>query len=150
MGTVYLDRGFKVLLGAGATLALLLGAAAYRAVSAGCPDWEGKLDLACLFLPTHTDIGIHILSYAFLGAILLSTSLCLVLWRRQWTKVASLTRNLAVLRAPDSELEPLTRRLGLQNKVCLLDSRVPLIVLLVLHLSLPFIFKRKEGEGVLN
>ncbi len=115
-----------MLIGASAILLLLLGAAAYRAVMAGCPDYGGGLDFACFFLPTHTDIGIHILSYAFMGTILLGTSFWLLLWHRQWTKVVSLTRNLAVLRAPDSELEPLTRRLGLQNKVCLLNSGGPL------------------------
>ena len=123
---MYPDRAFKVLMGASAILALLLGAAAYRAILAGCPDGGGKIDLSCLFLPTHTDLGIHLLSYAFMGTILLGTYSWLVLWHRQRTKVASLTRNLAALRAPDSELEPLTWRLGLKDKVRLLDSEVPL------------------------
>ncbi len=125
MKRMYTDRAFKVLTGAGAALVLLLGIAAYRAILAGCPDGEGKVDLACLFLPTHTDLGIHLLSYAFMGTILLSIFFWLVLWRRQWTKVASLTRNLALLRASSSELKPLTWRLGLEDKVCLLNSKVP-------------------------
>ena len=67
MRAAYPDRTFKVLIGAGAILALLLGIAAYRAILAGCPDGGGKIDLACFFWPTHTDIGVHLLSYAFMG-----------------------------------------------------------------------------------
>ena len=120
------NRTFKVLIGAGAILALLLGVAAYRAILSGCPDGGDKIDLACLFLPTHTDIGVHLLSYAFMGTILLGTFSGLVLWRRQWTKMRLLTRNPAQLRVPDSELKALTRCLGLKDKVHLLDSEVPL------------------------
>ncbi len=120
------NRTFKVLIGAGAILALLLGVAAYRAILSGCPDGGGKIDLACLFLPTHTDIGVHLLSYAFMGTILLGTFSGLVLWRRQWTKMRLLTRKLAQLRVPDSELKALTRCLDLKDKVHLLDSEVPL------------------------
>ncbi len=122
---MYPDRTFKALIGAGITLALLLGIAAYRAILAGCPDGGGKIDLACLFLPTHTDLGIHLLSYAFMGTILLGTSSWLVLWRRQWSNTRALTRNLALLRASSSDLKLLTWRLGLKDKVCLLDSEVP-------------------------
>ena len=75
------NRTFKVLIGAGAILALLLGVAAYRAILSGCPYDGGKIDLACLFLPTHTDIGVHLLSYAFIGTILLGAFSGLVLWR---------------------------------------------------------------------
>ena len=126
MRGMYPNRAFKVLIGAGAILALLLGAAAYRAILAGCPDSAVKIDLTCLFLPTHTDLGIHLLSYAFIGTILLGASFWLVLWHRQRTGMALFTRNLVVLRASDSELELLTLRLGLKDKVSLLDSEVPL------------------------
>ncbi len=126
MRAMYPGRTFKVLIGAGAILALLLGVAAYRAILAGCPDGGGKIDLACFFLPTHTDIGVHLLSYAFIGTILLGAFSGLVLWRRQWTKMRRLTGKLAQLRVPDSELKALTRCLGLKDKVHLLDSEVPL------------------------
>ncbi len=125
MRTMYPDRAFKMLTGAGATLALLLGVAAYRAILAGCPDGGGKIDLACFFLPTHTDLGIHLLSYAFMGMILLGTYFWLVLWRRQWSNTRALTANLGLLCGSSSELKPLTWRLGLKDKVHFLDSEVP-------------------------
>ena len=126
MRAMYPNRTFKVLIGAGALLALLLGIATYQAILSGCPDDGGKIDLACLFLPTHTDIGVHLLSYAFIGTILLGAFSGLVLWRRQWMKMRRLTRKLVQLRAPDSELKALTRCLGLKDKVHLLNSKVPL------------------------
>ncbi len=126
MRAMYPDRTFKVLIGAGAILALLLGVAAYRVILAGCPENHIMSTLACLFLPTHTDIGVHLLSYAFMGTILLGIFSGVALWCRQWTKTRLLTRKLAQLRVPDSELEPLTRCLGLKDKVHLLDSEVPL------------------------
>ncbi len=107
-------------------LALLLGAAVCRSIIAGCPDGWGDRGLACLFLPTHTDLGIHLLSYALMGTILWGTFSWLVLWRQQWAKIRSLTRNLVLLRAPGNELGPLAGRLGLKDKVHLLDSEVPL------------------------
>ncbi len=126
MKVMYPDRAFKVLIGASATLALLLGVATYRAILAGCPDGGDKIDLACFFLPTHTDLGVHLLSYAFIGTILLAAYSCLVLWRRQWSNTRALTGNLALLCTSSSELKPLTWRLGLKDKVRLLDSEVPL------------------------
>ncbi len=107
-------------------LALLLGVAVSRAVLAGCPDDHNVSTLACLFLPTHTDLGIHLLSYILLGTILLSITVGLVLWRRQWTGMRRLTGSLALLSAPDGDLKPLTRRLGLEDKVQLLDFEAPL------------------------
>ena len=126
MRAMYPNRTFKVLIGAGTILALLLGIATYRTVLSGCPENHNMSTLACLFLPTHTDIGVHLLSYTFIGTILLGTFSGLVLWRRQWMKMRRLTRNLAQLRVPNSELEPLTRHLDLKDKVHLLDSEVPL------------------------
>ncbi len=126
MRTISPNRTFKVLIGVSVTLALLLGIATYRTILVGCPDGGDKIDLACLFLPTHTDIGVHLISYAFIGTILLGVFSGLVLWRRQWTKTRRLTGKLAQLRVRDSELESLTRGLGLEDKVHLLYSRVPL------------------------
>ncbi len=126
MRTIYSDRTFKVLIGTGVVLALLLVVAAYRAILAGCPDVSDRGILACLFLPTRTDLGIHLLSYAFMGMILLGTSSWLILLRRQWANMSSLIRNMALLQTPDNEIEQLTRHLGLQDKVYLLDSEAPL------------------------
>lgn len=126
MRAIYLNRTFKILIGAGVILALLLGLAAYHAISAGCPETHNISTLACFFLPTHTDIGVHLLSYAFMGTILLGMFFGVALWRRQWTKMRLLTRKLAQLRVPDKKLEALTRSLDLKDKVHLLDSKVPL------------------------
>ena len=119
------SRTFRLLIGTGIVLALLLGLAVFRTVLAGCPDGGGKIDLACFFLPTHADLGIHLLSYAFMGTILLSTYSWLVLWRRQWSNTRALTANLGLLCGSSSELKPLTWRLGLKDKVRLLDTEVP-------------------------
>ncbi len=121
---MYPDRAFKVLIGAGVTLALLLGIAAYRTTLAGCPHGGGKIDLACLFMPTHTDLGIHLLSYAFIGTILLGTYSCLVLWHRQCSNTHVLIGNLTLLCASRREQKPLTWRLGLKHKDSLLDNEV--------------------------
>lgn len=123
---MYPTRTFKALIGTGAMLSLLLVAAVCRAVLAGCPNGWAESDLACLFLPTHTDLGIHLLSYAFAGMILLGTYSGLAVWHRQWTRMHSLTRNLALLRTPAGELERLARRLGLKDKVHLLDCKATL------------------------
>ncbi len=123
---MYPSRTFKILIGTSAILALLLGVAVYRATLAGCPGGWDKSGFACLFLPTHTDIGIHLLSYAFMGTIILGTASGLVLWRRQLVKTHTLSKSLALLHASDSELRPLTHRLGLKDKVHLLDSEAPL------------------------
>ncbi len=116
-------RTFKALIGTGAMLSLLLGAAVYRAVLADCPNGWAERDLACFFLPTHTDISIHLLSYAFAGMILLGTYFGLAAWHRQWTRMHSLAGNLARLSTSAGELERLARRLGLKDKVHLLDCK---------------------------
>ncbi len=79
MRAMYLNRAFKVLIGAGAILTLLPGVATYRAILAGCPGNHNMSTLACFFLPTHTDIGVHLLSYTFMGTILLGAFSGLVL-----------------------------------------------------------------------
>ncbi len=119
---MYQSRTFKLLIGSGTVLALLLGMAVFRTVLAGCPDGWAAGGLACLFLPTHTDLGTHLLSYAFIGTIVLGASAGLVLWQRQWTKIHSLTANLMLLRAPGEELIPLVNHLGLKGKVCPVNS----------------------------
>ena len=119
---VYQSRTFKLLIGTGTVLTLLLGVAVFRTVLAGCPEGWAAGGFACLFLPTHTDLGTHLLSYAFIGTIVLGASAGLVLWRRQWTKIHSLIANLTLLREPAEELSPLVNHLDLQGKVCPVNS----------------------------
>jgi beta-lactamase regulating signal transducer with metallopeptidase domain len=120
---VHQSRTFRLLIGTGAVLALLLGVAVFRTVLAGCPDWWAERGLACLFLPTHLDLGTHLLSYAFIGTGALGASAGLLLWRRQWARIHSLTTNLTLLRAPEEELTPLFHRLGLKGKICIVNSK---------------------------
>ncbi|MEE8414466.1 MAG: M56 family metallopeptidase [Dehalococcoidales bacterium] len=126
MNATHPNRTFSLLLGTGLIILLIMGSAAYRAVLAGCPAGS-QMSFTCLFFPTHTDVGVHLLSYVFIGTIVLFAFLSLALWHRQRTKTTSLTRNLALLHAPDSELESLTRRLGLINKVQLVEFEIPFV-----------------------
>ncbi len=164
MRAIYPSRTFKVLIGTGIILVLLLAVAISRAIIAGCPESWAKGDLLCLFLPAHTDLGTHLLTYAFMGTILLGVYSWLVVWRRQWSKTRLLIGNLVLLHAPGSKLERLTRRLGLKDKVHLLDYKAPLcfcagfigILTLVAALRLPLfratpshapeMLKRERGE----
>ncbi len=116
------SRTFRLLIGTGTVLALLLGVAVFRTVLASCPEGWATGGFACLFLPTHTDLGTHLLSYTFVGTIVLGASAGLLLWRRQWNKVHSLTTDLTLLRAPEEELSPLVYRLGLEGKICVVNS----------------------------
>lgn len=113
---------FWTLVGAGAVLAALLATAVFRTVQAGCPDGRDGLDLACLFVPTHSDLGIHLLSYLFVGTLVAGAALSVALWRRQRSGLSSLYRSLAVLRTSDGCIEGLAARLGLGNRVRVLDT----------------------------
>ena len=86
MKALYPNRTFKLLIATSVILALLLGIATYQAILAGCPENHDTHTFNCLFWPTYTDIGIHLLSYILIGMILLGIFSGLVLWHRQWTK----------------------------------------------------------------
>jgi Zn-dependent protease with chaperone function len=113
-------------MGAGALLIWLLGAAAVHLVLAGFATESGKADLVCLFVPFINDIEIHLISYVIVGTVLIGIASTLTFGPGQWFKMRLLGRNLALLHAPDGALEPLISRLGLKDKVHLLDSEVPL------------------------
>ncbi len=117
-------RTSSTLIGSGTVLTLLLGTAALRSVLAGSPAGWNWSNLACLFLPTQADMGTHLLSYALILTLLVSLTSCLILLCKQWTKIHSLTRNLAMLNGRDSALERLTQRLGLRDKVQFVSSEV--------------------------
>lgn len=116
------SKPFIVLMGTGVLLVSLLGAAAVHAALAGCAERWTVRELTCLFVPDSGDIGIHLLSYAIAGMVLLGAFSAVMLGRRQWVELRLLIRNLTLLHAPHKGLEPLLRRLGLEDRVCLLDS----------------------------
>jgi beta-lactamase regulating signal transducer with metallopeptidase domain len=122
---VHQNRTYRLLIGLGLVSALLLVAAILRTVLAGCPDGCGEPMFQCLFIPTHADMSTHLISYAFLGTVLLSTLSGLLLWHRQLVRVHRIIMNLARLQVPEDELVPLLQRLGLEGKVRLVDSDAP-------------------------
>lgn len=58
--------------------------------------------------------------------VLVSMSSALILWRKQWAKTRSLSRDLATLYSSDDGVESWALRLGLKGKVHVLDSDDPL------------------------
>ncbi len=126
MRRVHQSRTFQLLISTGALSVLLLGLAVFRTVVAGCPDGQAEGWLTCLFFPTSTDLGTHLVSYVFIGTIVLGISAGLLLWRRQSARTRSFTANLMMLRAPEEELSPLFSHLGLEGRICLVKSEAPL------------------------
>lgn len=122
LGSMHPDRTFKLLIGTSAMLALLLAAAVSRVTMAGCPEGWSESPLACLFLPTHTDLYVHLLGYTFTGAVVSGIFSGLILWRRQWTKGHMLSMESALSPSLTEGLMILIHRLGLQDKVRVLDS----------------------------
>ena len=121
MRTAHPNRPFSLLLGIGLMVVLLMGAAAYRAVLAGCPH-SSDMSFNCLFSPTHTDIGVHLISYSFVALIFPLVVAGLVMWRRQRNRSLSLVNNLEITKTPEPKVDTLLLRLGLKDKVSILDS----------------------------
>ena len=121
---MYPGRAFSALVGGGILLMLLFGAAVLRYLGAGSPaSWN---DLSCLLLPTKGDVGIHLLSYALIGAVLWGTFSGLASWCRQWISTRRLTRHLASLAVTEGTPELLTSQPKLKGRVYLIDSDAPL------------------------
>lgn len=101
---------------------MLLGAiASYRIILAGCPN-DCMVNIVCLLLPTHYDMGLHFLSYFLLGTIFLLTIIGMVIWRGQRKRTLSLVNNLEITNAANAKLDKLLLRVGLKDKVSILDS----------------------------
>jgi hypothetical protein len=113
-------------MGAGALLVWLLGTAVVHSILTGCPTEWGRQGLACLFFPTNHDIEVHLISYVIVGTVLIGIASTLMFGPGQRFKMRLLGRNLALLHATDTGLGPLVSRLGLKDKVHLLDSEVTL------------------------
>jgi len=123
---VHQDRTYKLLIVTSFAAAALLGLALLRTALADCPDGCGERMLMCLFVPSELDLGTHLMSYSFFGAVLLSAASGVLLWRRQFSGFHRMTMNLARLEVPTGELAPLARRLGLEGRLCVVDSETPL------------------------
>lgn len=116
------NRTFNGLIGASAVLVVLLTVAIFRVLLAGCPEGWNEAGLACLFTPTHTDLGIHLLSYILGGAAIVGMTLGFTFWHRQQRKTHRLCADLEIGRLADSDIAIISRRLGLEGKVYLVDT----------------------------
>lgn len=119
-------RTFRTYSVASTTLAFLMLLAGYRTIMAGCPEHVNNPGLECLLVPTHTDLGIHLASYIFVGMVLAGIVVSLAVWRRQWSGLTSLRLQLPVSSSSGTGFGQLTAHLGLQDRVSLLDSASPL------------------------
>lgn len=119
---IYRSKTFGLLIGTGAAISVLLGIAVFRVVMAGCPEGWAEGGIACLLVPTDADLGTHLLSYAFIGIVVLGLSSGFILWQRQWARIKFLTGNLEVLKAPVEKLDSLVKHLGLNQKVVVINS----------------------------
>lgn len=122
MRKIYRSKTFGLLIGTGAAISVLLGIAVFRVVMAGCPEGWAEGGIACLLVPTDADLGTHLLSYAFIGTVVLSASAGLMVWQRQCARINSLTAALAVLKGPVEELDSLVESLGLKQKIIVVNS----------------------------
>jgi Zn-dependent protease with chaperone function len=122
MKLLHPNRTLYVLVGIGAFLMFLLGAAAWHILIDGNSLDCSMEGVICLFIPDRSDWYIHLISYALMSPAILALYLGFAVWRRQWIRLNMLTRNLAVLATKDSKLEIVAHRLGLKDKVSLLDS----------------------------
>ncbi|MBI2860708.1 MAG: M48 family metalloprotease [Chloroflexi bacterium] len=112
---------FDILLVTAFLLIAAVVVSASRAISAGCPHgWHG--DIVCFLWPTHTDIAPHLLSYLLIGVALTGLFRAFWSWRQQMSMTALATGGLCLSSARDSRLDPMLVRLGLQDRVSLLDS----------------------------
>jgi Zn-dependent protease with chaperone function len=125
MKAIHPNRIFRILIGAGLLLTLLLGSSLIHALIVGCPDSWSAGDVLCLFLPTHDDLGTHLLTYVLTGTMLLGTYFGLTLWFRQRRQLASLLGDLSLFQISDSGWP--TQRFGhhLRDKVHFLDCEEP-------------------------
>ncbi|MDP2931035.1 MAG: M56 family metallopeptidase [Chloroflexota bacterium] len=119
------NRTFKVLTGTVLVLVLLLVSSLIHAFVTACPDGWAKLDVLCLFLPTHDDVGTHLLSYVLAGMVVAGAYRGLLLWRTQRKNLAFLARNLKLNETPDGQWRPAILVTGLKDKVNLVDCETP-------------------------
>jgi Zn-dependent protease with chaperone function len=116
------SRAWYALLGIGAFVVFMLGAAAWQMLLQADPTdcrWNGVI---CLFIPDRSDWYIHLFSYMLIAPLMLAMFLFFNTWRKQRDHINMLTNNMASLALRDSKLENMASRLNLKDEVFLLDS----------------------------
>ena len=119
------NRTFKVLIGGGLMLAVLLVSGLIHALMTACPEGWATLDILCLFLPTHDDVATHLLSYVLAGIIVAGAYRGLLMWLTQRKSLAFLARNLKLNETPDGQWRPAILVPGLKDKINLVDCETP-------------------------
>ena len=120
--TQHPGRSWYLLFGLGTFMVFALGAAACHAlIQADPPDCDMNV-IACLFIPTRSDLGVHLVSYALMTPLMAAMFFWFFAWRKQWVHVSRLTSSLSFLRANDDRLDVAAKRLGMEGKVHLLES----------------------------
>jgi Zn-dependent protease with chaperone function len=122
MKALHPNRTLFILFGIGTVLVFLLGAGAWHAILQADPPGCTENELACLFIPTRFDYGIHLISYALMTPLMVTMFLWFSAWRRQWVQINVLTKNLSAIAVRDDKLEKVASGLGLKGRVQLLDS----------------------------
>lgn len=125
MTGIHPNRTFKVLIGIGILLTLLLGSSLIHALMVGCPDGWATVDILCLFVPTHDDLGTHLLTYLLMGTVFSGAYIWLTTWLRQRTVLASLSGDLSLLQTSDKEWQTQKLDPHLRDKVHLVDCETP-------------------------
>lgn len=77
--------------------------------------------MKCLFIPEADDLSMHLISYALAIPIVLGAVLWFRAWRRQWVGMKRLTRSLENVAARDERVEITAARLGLGDRVRVID-----------------------------
>lgn len=119
------NRTFKVLIGAGLLLTLLLGSSLIHSLIVGCPNGWSTGNVLCFFLPTNDDLGTHLLIFVLMGTILLGMYFWLTLWFRQRRQLASLLGDLSLLQISGREWQTRILDHNLGDKVHLVDLETP-------------------------
>ncbi len=122
MKTPHPGRTWSILFVLGAGTVFILGAAAWHALLQGDPMGCTMNELECLLVPSRSDLGIHLISYALMTPLMGAMFFWFSAWRHQQSRISKLAGSLSRITCRDNRLDSTAGKLGLQGKVSLIDS----------------------------